>query len=201
LSTYKRPKALSALTRQSRAVTLFELLVVLAIAFILVGMLFFSSRSVMTRTKVSRVKEEHRILARAIQNYTLDYSQLPPRLESLTHPTVYMAQLPNDPFNAQRDGYLYLNCPAIDVTGIIISPGPDGDFDLPPALWRYVTNKNTTSGTVIPTVRALAGTDEVTNRGREPMAEADSATLATYLLLGQYSAEKGNDGDIITVLR
>jgi hypothetical protein len=46
----------------------------------------------------------------------------------------------------------------------------------------------------------MAGAEDLKNAPVK-MTEAQLAILSTYIKLGQYDPEKGDDGDIITVLR
>jgi len=198
--------------------TLFELSVVVVIAAILGGIAFLSSRTLVSRTKASRVLQEQRAVSRALQNYMMDYSALPPAstgLVALTQPTVYLPSVPSDPFQPAATPYLYLATESRDVAALIVSPGPDGRFDLPPELWRFasvpeaepvaVNLKPGPADAIIRFARirresrsakgALASEEPV------PMTEAEAAILATYLRLGRYDAATGGAGDIVTVIR
>jgi len=187
--------------------TLFELSVVVIIAVVLASVAVISTQSLLVRTKVSRVQQDQRTIARAIQNYIMDYSALPAPsqgLESLTQPTVYLGAVPRDPF--QREGtYLYLNPGSREFASIIISPGPDGRFDVPPELLRFASVHSIDSRRpgLPAAMKAYPGGETGTDENSIPptMTEAEAAILSTYLRLGQYDPAKGTDGDIITIVR
>lgn len=195
--------------KRSKGMTLFELAVVVLISVVLIGLALLSTRSLVTRTKVSRVKEEHRALSRALQNYIMDYSFMPAPdqgLGVLTRPTAYFGKLPSDPFQQGQGTYLYLGPQSNEVAAVLISPGPDGDFDLPPELWRFAARKGVNSD-LIPwkPSRLNEMTGMAWNAKAAPptyaMDKSDEAILSTYFRLGQYDPEKGEDGDIITMIR
>lgn len=194
-------------TNQRRGMTLFELSVVVIIAVVLASLAVLSTQSLLVRTKVSRVQQDQRAIARAIQNYIMDYSALPAPsqgLDSLTQPTAYLGAVPRDPF--QREGtYLYLNPGSREFASIIISPGPDGKFDVPPELLRFASIHTIDSrrpGLPI-AMKAYpgAGNEHMEEQQPATMTEAEAAILSTYLRLGQYDPAKGTDGDIITIVR
>lgn len=190
-----------------KGLTLFELAVVCAIAAILVALGVLSIRSVVSRTKVSRVLEDQRAIARAIQNYTLDHGALPSAsqgLHTLTKPTAYLGSVPVDPFQPKNAGYLYLVPPSGEIAALVISPGPDGDFDLPGELYRFADDRQVRAArplaASLPDVRLdLPEPSNTNSPGR--ISETDAAILSTYLRLGRYDAAKGDDGDIITIIR
>jgi type II secretory pathway pseudopilin PulG len=173
------------------------LVVVLAIAGILVALAYSSSRSLVTQTKVSQVREEHRSIARALSNYMIDHSTTPDSLRFLATSPSYISTLPSDPFLPKaKSGYLFLASRNPDMPSVLVSAGPDGDYDLPAALMRFVD-----VGTLAPPVRrsvsALTG-------GAEPpssFSQTDLAILTTYLYLGAYDPNHGPDGDIVTLVR
>lgn len=142
-----------AFTKARRGLTLFELMVVVTIAVILFVAAIYSSGSILTRTKVSRVKEDHRVVMRALQNYSVDNSGFPPTvagLASLVRPSTYLGVLPTDPFQRRQGAtYLYIKPDSRDIAAVLVSPGPDGDFDLPMELWQFV-NLSTIDGAMIP---------------------------------------------------
>lgn len=212
--------------QSTRAMTLFELAVVMTIAIVLVGLAVFSTGSLVMRTKVSKVQEEHRVVARALQNYQLDYADFPgvrQGLASLVRPTAYLASLPDDPFQDNGGTYLYLQPQLHDTGAFLISPGPDGDFDLPPELWAFTNHQDIAADLIPAPVMAslsmkedgrlgplaggyLPGVPQAGegNQSSSPpvlMNATERAILSTYLRLGAYHPDKGNDGDIITSLR
>lgn len=120
------------------AITLFELLVVLAVAAVLMVIFIYSAQYLVINTRISRVKEEHRILSRALQNYEADYSEYPSTrvgLHALNGPIAYMVRVPNDPFSSgESKGYAYVRFPGTRYPWVLISRGPDGDDDFLNAL-------------------------------------------------------------------
>jgi len=88
--------------------TLIELLIVVAILAILslIGTVNFLEAQ--TRSKVSRVKADHRAIEGALTAYHVDNGAYPPAaigdvqllrpLERLTHPVAYLSSIPRDPF-------------------------------------------------------------------------------------------------------
>ena len=102
----------------SRAFTLVELLVVVAIIAILAAIAVPNFLEAQVRSKVSRVKADMRSLATAIESYHVDHNKYPVkidgdhypegyvrfRLTSITTPIAYMTSLPGDPFCEQNLG-------------------------------------------------------------------------------------------------
>lgn len=100
----------------SRAFTLIELLIVVAIIAILAAIAVPNFLEAQVRSKVSRVKSDLRSSVTAIESYYVDYQCYPvvgnpefygswdmytpldKRLTSLTTPISYMSSLPHDPF-------------------------------------------------------------------------------------------------------
>ncbi len=109
------------------------------VAAILAVILVLSTSFLVVRTKISKVKEEQRVLARALQNYQMDYSNMPTEqrgLDALTAPTAYLASIPADPFSRDQvtRTYLYFTPDGIGRSYAIVSAGPDGRFDVLPYL-------------------------------------------------------------------
>lgn len=137
----------------SRGLSFFELLVVLVVIFVLVILLLFSFSHLIISTKITRVKEEHNVLARGLANYHMDYSSFPPTaigLAALTAPTAYLGSIPIDPFALPggRGHYFYLREPNSEIAFIIISMGPDGDNDLL-QLYNIFSNSSPSQGDII----------------------------------------------------
>ena len=122
----------------STAVALFELLVVLVVAGILTVFFVYSAQYLITTTRVSRVREEQRVLSRALQNYEADYAAFPGTqsgLHALYAPVAYMVRIPNDPFSGHANNeYVYISSPGGGYRWLIISQGPDRQSDLLRAL-------------------------------------------------------------------
>lgn len=122
----------------SKAVSLFELMVVLVVAGILTAFFIYSSQYLIVKTRVSRVTEEHRVLARALQNYEADYGTFPSTsdgLRALGSPIAYIVRVPPDPFSPdEQQEYVYVSSPRFDGRWLIVSQGPDRDADVLKAL-------------------------------------------------------------------
>jgi len=110
----------------------------MVVGAVLVAFFIYSSRYLMVSTQVSRVKEEHRILTRALQNYQADYGTFPDNkngLHALYGPIAYIVRVPKDPFSqGEPQEYLYIASPGGGYRWLLISDGPDGDCDLLEAL-------------------------------------------------------------------
>ncbi len=102
----------------SKAFTLIELLIVVAIIAILAAIAVPNFLEAQTRSKVSRVKSDHRTIATAMESYLVDNNWYPgdsdntllDRLANggtqfglvyLTTPVAYMSTIAEDPFQAQ----------------------------------------------------------------------------------------------------
>ncbi len=97
--------------RSSKAFTLIELLIVVAIIAILAAIAVPNFLEAQTRSKVSRVKADMRSIATAVESYYVDYNRYPiagqwvaqtnffnNRLKGITTPVAYMTSLPIDIF-------------------------------------------------------------------------------------------------------
>jgi type II secretory pathway pseudopilin PulG len=221
----RTPDSFFQTRRCRKALSLFELLVVFLIATVLAGLAFMGSMNILHRAKHQRVLEEHRIISRALQNYKLDHGDVPAPQQGLLpllRPTVYLGSVPKDPFQAVPDAtYLYLVPNTRDIAAVLISPGPDGKFNLPEELWDFAGTEFVDEHLVPPMVRARVTqrrigsfrpdnpeypgtatpiTDGESNRPvPATMSESQVAILMTYIRLAQYSPDSGTDGDIITV--
>jgi len=173
----------------TKGITLFEMTIVLTVTLILVMIFIYSTSHIIVRTKFERVKEEHRVLSRALQNYRMDYNDYPMQMTALNAPTAYLSSLPSDPFLAQsfRHSYNYYYKPSDDYEYVIISAGPDGDLDLELLLDKYIQNAASSNGD--------NGSDLA--RSRE---EILPLILPAYLATKVYDPTNGivSDGDIIT---
>lgn len=100
-----------------RAFTLIELLIVVAIIAILAAIAVPNFLEAQTRSKVSRVKSDHRTFANAIESYRVDFTAYPIWAQVngsgfspiLTTPVAYMASMSSfeDPFEKVA-GYYYV---------------------------------------------------------------------------------------------
>ncbi len=203
--------------QRERGITLFELAVVVLIAAVLAGLASLSARGLLTRTTVGRVQHDHHMLARALENYVLDYGKLPPSslgLEALVRPTAYLGTIPNDPFQKDKASYLYLPVDHPDIAYLLISPGPNGRFDLPPELMRRASHtppgdRNSAGGSAGRVFEMQRGSATVFGDARsaepgttpEEFTDVELAILRTYLVLGRYNPERGGNGDIVYAAR
>jgi len=94
----------------SKAFTLIELLIVVAIIAILAAIAVPNFLEAQTRAKVSRVKADMRSLATGVETYRVDYNRMFPTFRFvgqsrtfiwsyMTTPVAYMSSIPQDPFN------------------------------------------------------------------------------------------------------
>lgn len=96
---------------KTRAFTLIELLIVVAIIAILAAIAVPNFLEAQTRAKVSRAKADLRSMATAIESYHVDHNRYPPaqylaprvltledRWAFLTTPVAYVTSVPLDPF-------------------------------------------------------------------------------------------------------
>jgi type II secretion system protein G len=97
-----------------RGFTLIELLIVVAIIAILAAIAVPNFLEAQVRSKVSRVKNDHRSLATAMESYRIDNNAYPPHIDDisefriLTTPIAYLTSVPRCPFAAQlQDAGLY----------------------------------------------------------------------------------------------
>lgn len=175
--------------------SLFELVVVIAVGAILVLLLLFSTRTVLIQTKVNRVREEHRQLALALSRYSLDYGTAPGAelgLDALVRGSRGRSALPVDPFQPTGSTYAYLPVPKAAGGGyLLISPGPDGEFDIPEQL--------------LPLCWGVPGAESLRGLGAsETSMPPATVTSSMQLYLGQHqfdSAQDGSAGDVITYVR
>lgn len=185
--------------------TVFELTIVLLIGLIIVGVGWMMTRPAVTQTKLSRVREDHRALARALSNYQIDYASKPQDLATLRSHDSYLGSTPLDPFQRNRGGYVYVPSLYPDMPALLISAGPDGDFDLPPELLR-IADITMASPDMFPPSRGTNGSSAMSDSSGQA-AEAGSLSqeaalgiISAYLYLGSFNAERGNDGDVITIV-
>jgi competence protein ComGC len=173
-----------------KGITLFEMLIVLTVTLILSLIFIYSTKHLVVRTKVERVKEEHRVLSRALQNYRMDYNDYPFHLNNLNAPTAYISTLPKDLFvkNRQWKDYAYIIHPTEELQFILVSVGPDGDSDLYIIVQKYLQ----TAG--IPDQNSMNPNDLKMNQILETI-------LPLYLSTKMYDPTNGivSDGDVITI--
>ncbi|MCB2154647.1 type II secretion system protein GspG [bacterium] len=138
-----------------------ELMIVISVAAVLAALAIFSTGTLVMRTKYSRVQEDHRVLTRALENYMMDYSNLPDStggLDSLERPTAYMAQIPGDPFHrGEKANYQYMRLDIPGIAFVLVSTGPDGDYDIPNELRGYTSLPKDEFGSVPVETLRVAG--------------------------------------------
>lgn len=122
-------------SRNLRGLTLNEMLIVLAVFSILAIIFMFSSQTAMVKTRISRVTQEHRLIARALQTYEADTLQVPPMIDGayrLRAPINYLSRTPHDPFRMLTGDdaeYQYFSHVTQKEKWVLVSAGPDGDSD------------------------------------------------------------------------
>ena len=124
--------------------TLIELLIVVAIIAILAAIAVPNFLEAQVRAKVSRAKNDLRVLSLGLEQYAVDYSKYPDiftRLTSVTTPVSYISTLPKDIFRIQnatqsggpgwRQNTMRYGAMPIDSASryAITSNGPDTDID------------------------------------------------------------------------
>lgn len=124
---------------QRRALTLQEMLIVVAVFLILAGILVLSSQHVMVKTRVSKTNHDLRELGNAINSFRAETGDAPSDeagLKELLTPNSYLSAVPLDPFaTAQVQPYQYFRYELggdSPFTWVIYSMGPDGDIDFMP---------------------------------------------------------------------
>lgn len=171
-----------------KGITLFEMTIVLTVTLILSVIFIYSTSHLVVKTKIERVKEEHRVLSRALQNYRMDYNDYPSQIFSLNAPTAYLSSIPSDPFLPQVGDptYKYYFKPAEDCDFVIVSAGPDHDLDLETLVEKYMLNASSSS---------LGDGNAAATRN-----DIMKAILPIYLATKVYDPTNGvvSDGDIIT---
>lgn len=98
--------------KNQRGFTLIELLIVVAIISILAAIAVPNFLEAQTRAKVSRAKNDLRVLSTALATYYVDNNAFPQsnfvprfrRLRPLTTPIAYLTSVPTDPFNPVDSG-------------------------------------------------------------------------------------------------
>jgi len=170
------------------------MLIVLAVFLILALIFFMSSNHAMVKTKISRVLQEEKELASALQVYQNDYMDVPTQAQGwnrLVSAGSYMSAIPNDPFNQIGSGphlYIYISDLSAAHRCLVVSVGPDGRSDFQDALDAY----RTANGGM-----TLSGTDWMRPTLMSPAQASQFITQYTYdPTNGTTSA-----GDIIRVIQ
>ncbi len=150
--------------RSQRGFTLIELLIVVAIIAILAAIAVPNFLEAQTRAKLSRIKNDHRVIANAMELYFSEWNDYPERndesmlapggntslsgLVRLTTPVAYITSIPLDPFGRERSGegsagaltyeMASTGCSDLKPKGwAIASCGPDMEDNFNPGVPRY----------------------------------------------------------------
>jgi len=139
--------------RISRACTLIELLIVVAIIAILAAIAVPNFLEAQTRSKVSRIQTDMRSVAVALEAYSVDWNDYPAsanpptwqpdtRTWLLTTPVAYVTSIPRDvfvyrpaqmllggPFGVFGEYIHYVDQGVLDQYWLLFSYGPDGDME------------------------------------------------------------------------
>ena len=154
---------------KEQAFTLIELLIVVAIIAILAAIALPNFLEAQARAKVSRVRNDHRVLHTAIECYCVDHNAYPPETAklpaggwwqaALTTPTAYMTSCCGDPFctdnSLENLHYQYALCEGMK-SFVTVSVGPDARDDFEEAMWMcpmrfmYPAEYDPTNGTISP---------------------------------------------------
>lgn len=180
-----------------RAMTLFELAVVFSIGAILVTLAVISTQSLVNRTKASRVLEEHRLVAQALQNYATDHQDLPTAEQGLVllEQRGYLSVLPTDPFRKAHT-YVYLNFGSRDYPPLLVSPGPDGRLNLPRELHRFASL--TSDAPAMRVGAAMQGGAPASDSTILSLTPRESRILDNYMANFAYDGVNTQGRDIIT---
>lgn len=191
----------------SKAVTLFELILVIVVAALLAVLLVISTNFLIVRTKISRVKEEQRVLVRALQNYQMDYSNLPGEsvgLKALVAPTAYLASVPQDPFQTRGPAkqYFYFSPDGTGRTYAVVSAGPDGKLDVLPFLNNARVHQASTGAPPAGPSTASAGSTGQPSGKHPATVSLGEGWFDDYLAHYTYDPTNGtvSAGDIVTVI-
>ncbi|MDX1973875.1 MAG: type II secretion system protein [Candidatus Sumerlaeia bacterium] len=111
-----------------RALTMVELLISISIVSLLATVGIFNLQEAQTRSKVSKVESDMRVMQHALEQYRADQGAYPPAalgdlmlmnpLSPLLSPVPYLGAIPTEPFgpasldlapSVYRNGYLYLD--------------------------------------------------------------------------------------------
>lgn len=181
-----RLRGTGQISRRRRGLTLGEMLVVLAVFSILAIMFFFSTNMAITKSKMSRVLHEQKVLANALTRYEGEYFDVPQySLLPLATNFNYLTSLPRDPFNVNGlngGEYNYVGDFAPNKRWLIVSVGPDGDSDVQDAIYK---------------IKQSDPTRLLHNGKRTPLLSPEEAR--EFIATHSYDPTNGvqSDGDII----
>lgn len=116
------------------------MLIVLAVFIVLAGLFILSSREVLSKTRVARVRQEQKVLAGALYDYRGVKNDFPTEKQGLADLLVsgrYVSSIPKDPFSREDEpAYHYYRLPIAGpgrtLVTLLISVGPDGVLDFDP---------------------------------------------------------------------
>lgn len=172
-----------------RGVTFFELAVVFIVIAVLVAVIVIGTRRLTVETKLTRAREEHRVISRALQNYHVDFSSFPIQsqgLDPLSEPVTYLAHIPYDIFAKGEEGgepYAYRTYRGHNqVVWLLVSRGPDADLDFD-------------TSDIAPVIEDSEGLMSLTSNDPPPTG------LRSRLLQMSYDPTNGlhSNGDVITL--
>lgn len=162
------------------------MLVVVAVFSILAIIFFFSSADVMTRTGVSRVHQDQRSIANALNEYRAENSDFPSTdkgLATLVSPSRLLSEIPVDPFGKERSRtYRYFRFPgnSNESYWVVASPGPDGKFEFPLPLEETMGGASSVGGEPSNALYHDGdGPDEIVRRLRELSYDPTNGTRSS----------------------
>lgn len=127
--------------------TLGEMLIVCAVFSILALIFIFSSREAMIKTRISRVLQEERMIASALDAYEAEFREIPlngTQMEVLLRAHRYISIIPDDPFTLS-DGepipYDFYGYMSPKHKFFIVSIGPDEVPDVQNALSEIMSKR------------------------------------------------------------
>jgi len=152
---------------RAKAFTLIELLIVVAIIAILAAIALPNFLEAQTRSKVSRVHNDLRVVHLAVECYFVDFNNYPRRTSKMpaggwwqtqvTTPIAYITSCCRDPFckcgTLENEHYQYAHCEKMK-SFITISVGPDTIDEFDEVNWKcprrslYPPEYDPTNGTV-----------------------------------------------------
>jgi len=152
-----------------RGFTLLELVIVALVFAVLASLFAFSSQQVLNKAQVTRVYHDQRVVAEALIDFQSNKSKLPSTAEGLEDIPLLTTQ-PKDPFSNKKNQvyqyYRYQPKAMGPQHWLIISAGPDGDYDFD--LGLLLGNQ------LIVSVMIDPSTDLPTIKEREPLLTAMS---------------------------
>lgn len=177
--------------RSRRGLTFFEAMVVFTIIAILVALVYLATRRLMVESKVTRAREEQRVISRALQNYFVDNYSWPTQgqgLDVLNAPVSYLASIPQDIFANREPVSIPYAYRTYDAGGallwLLVSRGPDGDIDIDEQFPPPVTTSTGSGGGSSPRIAFNALPELLVNLSYDPTnglrSQGDIYTVAPF---------------------